>query len=178
MHRFSRLDEALDATTSITNAKVTALRHFTERLLLDASVGMIFLSPDVLRRRPRPRDSGCGRRRRRVSRWPPLQVACLGGGRLRRAGRARARRRSVGPALKADVSLASWVEDRAPAAAAGGPSAQRDRVIGWWLGLPRAQRFLLNKLLTSEFRVGVAQTLVMRALAARSTPKPTSSPRG
>ena len=31
---------------------------------------------------------------------------------------------------------------------------------------PRAERFLLNKLLTGEFRVGVAQTLVVRALGA------------
>ena len=31
--------------------------------------------------------------------------------------------------------------------------------------MPRVERFLLNKLLTGEFRVGVAQTLVVRALA-------------
>jgi DNA ligase-1 len=46
-------------------------------------------------------------------------------------------------------------------------------VIGWWLRLGRAERFILNKLLTGEFRVGVAQTLVMRALGEALGAEPT-----
>ena len=46
-------------------------------------------------------------------------------------------------------------------------------MIRWWLGLPRAERFILNKLLTGEFRVGVAHTLVVRALAAAVGSEPT-----
>jgi DNA ligase-1 len=39
------------------------------------------------------------------------------------------------------------------------------RVIAWWSRLERRELFLLNKLLTGEFRVGVSHTLVVRALA-------------
>jgi DNA ligase-1 len=46
-------------------------------------------------------------------------------------------------------------------------------VTRWWLGLPRVERFLLNKLLTGEFRVGVAHTLVVRALAQAAALEPT-----
>jgi DNA ligase-1 len=42
---------------------------------------------------------------------------------------------------------------------------RRVRVLAWWTRLERRELFLLNKLLTGEFRVGVAHTLVVRALA-------------
>ena len=38
-------------------------------------------------------------------------------------------------------------------------------MTAWWRELDRPQRFILLKLLTGEFRVGVSQTLVVRALA-------------
>jgi DNA ligase-1 len=48
----------------------------------------------------------------------------------------------------------------------------------WWRGLDRLQRFLLLKLVTGEFRVGVSQTLVVRALAqAASLPVTTVAAR-
>jgi DNA ligase-1 len=43
--------------------------------------------------------------------------------------------------------------------------AQQARVRGWWGSLDRLQRFMLLKILTGELRVGVSQTLVVRALA-------------
>jgi DNA ligase-1 len=44
--------------------------------------------------------------------------------------------------------------------------------MAWWTRLPRVELFLLNKLLTGEFRVGVSHTLVVRAvsLLAKLTP--------
>jgi DNA ligase-1 len=63
------------------------------------------------------------------------------------------------------VPLASWVEDRVLPLAKMDVAGQRANVMRWWRLLPRTERFLLNKLLTGEFRVGVAQTLVVRALA-------------
>ena len=39
------------------------------------------------------------------------------------------------------------------------------RVLTWWTRLERRELFLLNKLLTGEFRVGVSHTLVVRAVA-------------
>jgi DNA ligase-1 len=77
-----------------------------------------------------------------------------------------------GPA-EADLPLATWVEDRLLPLQKADPAAQREQVTRWWLGLPRAERFLLNKLLTGEFRVGVAHTLVVRALAAAAGSEPT-----
>ncbi len=64
-----------------------------------------------------------------------------------------------------DLPLASWVEDRLLPLAKMNLTGQRVNVMRWWRTLPRIERFLLNKLLTGEFRVGVAQTLVVRALA-------------
>lgn len=39
------------------------------------------------------------------------------------------------------------------------------RVVAWWQGVDGTERFLLNKLLTGAFRVGVSQRLLTRALA-------------
>jgi DNA ligase-1 len=66
---------------------------------------------------------------------------------------------------EADVPLHVWIEERLEGLRALGPEAQRDAVVQWWRGLPTFERFILNKLLTGEMRVGVSQTLVVRALA-------------
>ena len=53
-----------------------------------------------------------------------------------------------------------------PAAASDSSRSAAGRTVLAWLGeLPRWERFTLLKLLTGEFRVGVSQTLVVRALA-------------
>ena len=61
-------------------------------------------------------------------------------------------------------SLAQWI-DRIQDLRALDEEAQRAEVVGWWRQLARRERFVLCKLLTGELRVGVSQTLVMRALA-------------
>src|SRR5204863_6222410 len=73
-----------------------------------------------------------------------------------------------------DLPLATWVEDRLLPLQKTDAAGQRAMVTTWWLGLPRAERFLLNKLLTGEFRVGVAHTLVVRALAQAAQAEPTA----
>ena len=45
------------------------------------------------------------------------------------------------------------------------PAEQRDLVVAAWRRMNRTERLVWNKLLTSEFRVGISQTLVVRALA-------------
>jgi DNA ligase-1 len=72
-----------------------------------------------------------------------------------------------------DLPLATWVEDRLLPLKSIDVPGQRASVTQWWLGLPRGQRFVLNKLLTGEFRVGVAHTLVVRALAQAIGSEPT-----
>lgn len=42
--------------------------------------------------------------------------------------------------------------------------AKRERVVEWWRGVDGTERFVLNKLLTGAFRVGVSQRLLTRAL--------------
>ncbi len=63
-----------------------------------------------------------------------------------------------------DVPLAGWIA-RLEALRTADDAARREQVVGWWRELPTFERFVLNKLLTGEFRVGVSQTLVVRALA-------------
>ncbi len=56
--------------------------------------------------------------------------------------------------------------------------AQETMVTTWWSELPRAEIFLLNKLLTGGFRVGVSKLLVVRALAeVAELPRPVISHR-
>lgn len=64
-----------------------------------------------------------------------------------------------------DLALAEWVEQRILPLRELDPAAQQACVSGWWGGLDRLQRFLLLKIVTGELRVGVSQTLVVRALA-------------
>jgi DNA ligase-1 len=63
------------------------------------------------------------------------------------------------------VALAEWIEHRILPLRALDDEERRLRVIAWWSRLERRELFLLNKLLTGEFRVGVSHTLVVRALA-------------
>ena len=66
------------------------------------------------------------------------------------------------------LPLAEWVEDRILRLKELDPAAQQAAVTSWWRSLDRLERFILLKLLTGEFRVGVSQTLVVRALAQAS----------
>src|SRR4029453_895430 len=172
MRRFSQLYEALDATTS-TNAKVAALAtYFREAPPADAAWAIFFLT---------------GRRLKRVVPSAGLRQWAQDATRLPEwllfesysAARDFAELVAPSPAPvtpgppEPDLPLAAWVEERLLPLQQSDASAQRERVIGWWLGLPRSERFLLNKLLTGEFRVGVAQTLVMRALAIAAGVEPT-----
>jgi DNA ligase-1 len=78
----------------------------------------------------------------------------------------------------ADLPLARWVEDRILTLRGVEPEDQQRLVLEWLQGLDRWQRFTLLKLLTGELRVGVSQTLVVRALAeAASLPATTIAAR-
>ncbi len=64
-----------------------------------------------------------------------------------------------------DLPLHRWVEDRILPLRHMTPEERCSAVTGWWAELPVASRFVLNKLLTGAFRVGVSRRLVVRALA-------------
>ena len=172
MKRFSALYENLDRTTS-TNAKVAALvEYFRTAPPADAAWAVFFLTGRRLKRVVP--SAGLRAWSQEVTGMPDwLLGECYSAagdfGEL------------VALALDAvppgppepDLPLAVWVEERLLPLQSADPDAQRSMVIRWWLGLPRAERFLLNKLLTGEFRVGVSHTLVVRALATAAGSEPT-----
>jgi len=162
--RFADLYEALDSTTS-TLAKVEAMaRYFREAPPRDAAWALWFLT---------------GRRPKRL-----LGVRALVGWTLELTGTpdwlfgecyAVVGDLAECIALLLDdgsrvthpdeTPLSEWMEQRILLLRGLDPDEQRARVTGWWSTLDRRELFLLNKLLTGEFRVGVSATLVLRALA-------------
>ena len=161
---FSQLYEAIDSTTS-TNAKVAAMaRYFGAAPHADAAWAVYFLTG---RRLKRIAAAGA------VREWalaatglePWLLEECyavVGDG---AETIALVMDQVPGTASGQDVPLADWVEARLLTLRDMDAAAQRARVIDWLRSLDRLQRFVLLKLVTGEFRVGVSQTLVVRALA-------------
>jgi DNA ligase-1 len=72
------------------------------------------------------------------------------------------------------ISLAQWVEERILPLRTAAPEAQRRAVVGWVGELGHWERFALFKLLTGELRLGVSQTLAVRALGQVAGLPPTS----
>ncbi len=164
MRRFAELYERLDATTS-TLAKVEALvSHFRAAPPEDAAWAVFFLT---------------GRRFKRLLNWRQLfdwtvaatglpdwlvseSYSVVGDGAETIALLVD---RGVRADEAEDLPLSQWVERRILPLRALDDAAQRETVLRWWTTLPRRELFLLNKLLTGEFRVGVSATLVVRALS-------------
>ena len=165
MRRFAQLYEALDATTS-TNRKVAALAgYFRSAPPADAAWAVFFLT---------------GRRLKRLVSGPALRQWTLEMTQLPEwlfdesysaVGDAAETMAllidlmALPQAEDENLPLASWVEDRLLPLRQVMPESQGTRVKGWLTSLARTERFMLAKLLTGEFRVGVSDTLVVRALA-------------
>lgn len=66
------------------------------------------------------------------------------------------------------LSLAAWMHDEVAALAREDEAGQRARLRRWWAALDEPSCFVVHKLLTGAFRVGVSATLVARALASVS----------
>ena len=64
-----------------------------------------------------------------------------------------------------DTGLADWMTRRLPALRGAEPVAVRAALREAWSGLDWNGRFVLNKLITGGFRIGVSRLLVVRALA-------------
>ena len=170
MQAFARLYQTIDQTTS-TNAKVAAMvDYFRDAAPADAAWAVYFLS---------------GRRMKRLvgsaamkswlielSDLPPWLVedtyasvgdlaetiALL----LARSGDA-----------ADEIGLADWVETRLLPLAKLDVEAQRRVVTGWWAAQSYEQCYIVTKLMTGSFRVGVSQTLLARAIAEHADlPRP------
>ena len=176
MRRFALLYDAIDSTTS-TNAKVAAMvDYFKAAPPADAAWAVFFLT---------------GRRLKRLVSYISIRdwtlaatglegwlleesYSVVGDG----AETAALVLDQLPPAPGEPLSLAHWVEQRILPLRTLDPDAQQQRVTGWFRELDRLQRFILLKLLTGELRVGVSQTLVVRALAqAAQLPPPTIAAR-
>ena len=64
-----------------------------------------------------------------------------------------------------DASLTSWIETRLQTLRSLDEAEQRERVLAMWNETPVSVRFVLMKLITGAFRVGVSKRLVTRAIA-------------
>ncbi|HXG69340.1 MAG TPA: ATP-dependent DNA ligase, partial [Gemmatimonadaceae bacterium] len=77
-----------------------------------------------------------------------------------------------------DEPLRYWVEDKLLALNGIDEGRQRDVVREVWSRLSGAERYVWNKLITGGFRVGVSQSLAVRAISrASGVPEPTISHR-
>jgi DNA ligase-1 len=159
--RFAALYAELDATTA-TNAKVAALvRYFREVPDEDAAWAVYFLAGGKPRQIvPAQLMVALACERAAIERW--LFDLCY---------------ESVGdlaetvahvlppPAGESGLGLAAWVTGRLLPLRGADPATQRAKVALYWDELGRSERFLMNKLVTGELRVGVSKLLVQRALA-------------
>jgi DNA ligase-1 len=64
-----------------------------------------------------------------------------------------------------DAGLADWMGARLPSLRGAEPAAAKAMLRGWWSGLDWNGRFVLSKLITGGFRVGVSRLLVLRGIA-------------
>lgn len=69
------------------------------------------------------------------------------------------------PMASTDKPLHYWVEERLLPLREWSNEQQRESLVFAWLEMDERQRFVWNKLITGEFRVGVSQSLVVKALA-------------
>lgn len=59
-----------------------------------------------------------------------------------------------------------WLETIIPQVKTCSDEAQRELILSWWASLEGYEVFVLNKILTGAFRVGVSTKLVVKALAS------------
>jgi DNA ligase-1 len=163
MTRFALLYDAIDRTTS-TKGKVAAMvEYFRSAPPADAAWAMFFLTGRRLKRLV-PYAS--------INDWT-LAATGLEGWLLEECysvvgdgAETAALVLDQVPSIPAEpLPLHTWVEDRIMQLRELDAAAQQQRVTTWWRELDRLQRFLFLKLVTGEFRVGVSQTLAVRALA-------------
>jgi DNA ligase-1 len=70
------------------------------------------------------------------------------------------------PSASTDKPLSYWVRERLLPLRHWTEEQQRESMVFAWREMDERQRFVWNKLITGEFRVGVSQNLVVRSLAA------------
>jgi DNA ligase-1 len=69
------------------------------------------------------------------------------------------------PRASTDKSLSYWVKQRLLPLRDADDAQRRESLVGAWREMSDSQRLVWNKLITGAFRVGVSQSLVVRAVA-------------
>jgi DNA ligase-1 len=162
--QFAQLFAQLDETTK-TNAKVAAMvRYFSTADPADAAWAVYFLSGN----RPK-RLIGA----RRLATWAMEQSGVapwLFEESYHAVGDlAETTSLLLPPATEPqDLPLHRWLEERILPLAGVPEEVQRNAVLRAWREVDGTERFVLNKMITGEFRVGVSHNLVVRALAQAS----------
>ncbi|MEY4565422.1 MAG: hypothetical protein RLY14_392, partial [Planctomycetota bacterium] len=62
-------------------------------------------------------------------------------------------------------NLSQWIEAKLSPLLQADPEVQQQLLIDYWMQLDHRQRFVFNKLITGNFRVGVSDKLITRALS-------------
>lgn len=162
MRRFANLFDALDQTTS-TNAKVDQLAdYFSNAEPADAAWAVFFLTGQRMKRLLSAK---------KLREWV-VEASGLPDWLVEESYA------SVGDIAETvalllendhdeseDLSLHLWVTERIEPLRGMDDDTRRTTVTEWWQTLPTREIFLLNKLITGGFRVGVSKTLVVRSLA-------------
>lgn len=168
MKAFAALYETLDRTTSI-NDKVAAMAsYFRQSSPEDAAWALFFLSGRRLKRFISSRLlTGWFLEDANISEWlfkecyvavgdTAETIALLNDGLGLQAIHAHSAE---------DASLSEWMERKIRSLEKTSEEEQKQAVTQWWRSLPLNEIFIVNKLLTGAFRVGVSQKLLVRALA-------------
>ena len=163
MRRFSELYDLLDGTTR-TNAKVEAIADYLREVPPeDAAWALFFLTGQRLKRLI------SGRLLREWAlRWTGLPAWLMADAHAAVGDSAETVTLLVHRGASAEseaLPLHRWLEERILPLREQPVSQQYAEVTGWWGQLSARELFVLNKLLTGGFRVGVSQLLVVRALA-------------
>ena len=161
MRRFAQLFSALDETTK-TNAKVAAMvDYFSSADPGDAAWAVWFLSGNRPKRLiPVRRLAAWAMETADVPPWMFEECYAAVG------DLAETITLLLPPAVsRSELSLHGWVESHILPLTNSTEPEQRDTVTQAWRELDGVERFVFNKLITGELRVGVSQSLVVRALA-------------
>lgn len=162
MKHFVELFQSLDATTS-TNAKVTALvNYFRDAPAADAAWATYFLTGERMKRFISSRD---------LQTWA-MEFTAMPEWLFKDSYH------TVGDTAETiallvgqthsqmdERPLHQWMEQDILSLVQQDKIQQGERIKHWWRLLSVNECFILNKILTGAFRVGVSKTLVLRALA-------------
>lgn len=161
MKAFADLYRCLDETTS-TNRKLVCMRdYFSQAPPGDVAWAVYFLSGRKPKRLVRSSDlADWGAEAAGLPRWLFDECHDAAGDLAETIALV-----LPDPERCSDRPLSDWVVNSLLALKDAAAAEQRERIIAAWRAMDRTQRLVWNKLITGSFRVGVSQTLVVRALA-------------